>query len=673
MNIPARLFSFNTKALIALGLLQLAGLVTLGALEYSQSRRQLEELALEKLSLEMERVSVDLHEYIRNELRVVRMLAGLPHLPSLVRARAESGAYPESRNVYAMYSRQLEEILRSTAHTYPQCVELAFLDAGGASMVSVNKGESFGTAAPDDDGYAGHLEILRSMDPGRVYVSGLKRTSKGPTFWLGAAVADDEGRPGYLLLRVNPGATLDYVRSPVEGGSAYIVDQRGALLYGSAWKDALDSMPASLAQIHPGLARALGDGPSSPMYVACELEAHHGDEAHLCMHGFGRIHYDPDDDSRYWAVVFDAPPAVVFAPLDRLRDRFVLLGAVVIACSLGLTLLFSQRVVVRPVLHLEEAARRVADGDLHPGPLPYAGREDEIGRLYASFGIMVNRLRQATEHLHEQIQARTADLRRSEAELERKNADLERLSQYKSHLLSMVSHELKTPLTSIDGFSRTINQIFLNDNFLQGLDEGQRQVLQKVRHRVGVIGENSDRLTRLVNDLLDFSRIDRGEGFEVRRERTDLGRLLREATDTYAERAGRKGLEVRYDGPLEARGLWASADEGRIRQVLTNLLDNALKFTDSGWIALGAERAGDELEISVSDSGVGLEADELERVFGLFEQGGGDRRQGTGIGLALARYIAERHGGSVRAESAGRGAGSRFVLALPAEDAPAPG
>ena len=154
MNIPARLFSFKTKALIALGLLQLAGLVTLGALEYSQSRRQLEELALEKLSLEMERVSVDLHEYIRNEIRVVRMLAGLPHLPSLVRARAESGAYPESRNVYAMYSRQLEEILRSTAHTYPQCVELAFLDGEGRPIVRVAKGETpFHDEAPGP-GYA---------------------------------------------------------------------------------------------------------------------------------------------------------------------------------------------------------------------------------------------------------------------------------------------------------------------------------------------------------------------------------------------------------------------------------------------------------------------------------------------------------------------------------------
>lgn len=669
--LPSKLLTFKAKALIALGVLQFIGLLSLGLLVYDESRQRLEDLALDKLSLEMERVSVDLRQYVRNETRMVRMLADLPHLRTLTRLRQEAAAYPEGQILGEMWTRQLQQIFLSTAANHPQCLELAFLDQTGHYFVQVRvEGDRpqslFG--GPVSAAAAPHAQALAGLDAGRVYISALQHSDSGPSFWMGMPVFDDSGRRGAVLLHVDPGEVLTRIHSPLEKGRAFLVDQQGTLYYHSDWTAlTTDADPPALQDLHPRLAQALAGSGDGANYAACELEAHDGQEAHYCMHGFTKIHYDPQDDGRYWAVVFDAPPAVVFAPLTDLRDRLILLGSVVVVFSLGMTLLFSQQAVVGPVLRLEAAARRVAAGDLHLKPMPDAAREDEIGRLYASFQTMVEKLRLATDHLQEQIQARTAELQRSEAELEKRNADLQRLSAYKSQLLSLVSHELKTPLTSIDGFSRTIKQIFLSDAFLDRFDGHGREILDKVRHRVGVIGDNSARLSRLVDDLLDFSRIDRGQGLEINPMRVDAGRLLRETLELYTERAAAKGLELRYEGSLQPRDLWITADEGRIRQVLNNLLDNALKFTDSGTIRLQAAYEGDLLRIDVKDDGIGIEADALERIFELFEQAGDStvRRQGTGVGLALGRYIAVRHGGYLQAASDGPGKGSCFSLGLP--------
>lgn len=350
----------------------------------------------------------------------------------------------------------------------------------------------------------------------------------------------------------------------------------------------------------------------------------------------------------------------------------LLMSLLISAAGIGVILVLSQILVIRPVLHLGRVAERIAGGDLSPEIAPYNRRDDEIGQLYTSFNTMVEKLRAATEHLQEQVQARTAALQVSEAQLERQNRELARLNTYKSHLLSVVSHELKTPLASLDGFSRLINQMLLTDAFLEQFAGAQRETLEKVRHRIEIMAHNTSRLTHLLNDLLDFSRIDRGQGLEMNQQLVNLDRLVRETVETYAEVAAKKGLVVRYEEVSE--GLWAVADGDRIVQVLDNLLNNALKFTESGeGIRVTAHYVGDYLEFQVRDSGEGIEPRALERIFEMFEQAGStpSRKQGTGIGLAISRYIVERHNGYIRAESAGLGKGSCFLFGIPRYKGPA--
>jgi signal transduction histidine kinase len=485
-----------------------------------------------------------------------------------------------------------------------------------------------------------------------------------PFFWVAAPAFNAQGRRlGIVALHVDTAYILAKIRSPLPQGRAYLVDQRGFLFYRSDGGTA----PAYLSELHPRLAALLSADLDSVPYVACELEEGHSGHTY-CMHGLKKIAYDPNNPEKFWAVVFDAPPKQVFAPVDAMRDRFLLWGGVIIGISLGLTFFLSQTVVVNPVLLLEKAARRIASGDLRPPLPPNSVRRDEIGQLYASFSSMVEKLRQATEHLEEEIQTRTAKLQASEAQLERQNLELKGLNTYKSHLLSVVSHELKTPLTSLDGFSRTINQVFLTDDFLTQFENGAKETLEKVRHRVEVMGKNAVRLTRLVNDLLDFSRLDQGRGLEINHNLVDLLPLIEAEVEACREMGFKKALPVHFQGPTSGQSLWATADADRIGQVLNNLLSNALKFTDGGeGIRVEAGFTEDFLECRVQDSGKGLEPEALERIFELFEQSGSQisRNQGTGIGLAISKYIIERHGGYIRAESTGLGHGSAFVFGIP--------
>ena len=188
------------------------------------------------------------------------------------------------------------------------------------------------------------------------------------------------------------------------------------------------------------------------------------------------------------------------------------------------------------------------------------------------------------------------------------------------------------------------------------------------------------RLARLIDDLLDVSRIRTGK-VELRRDPIELGALVAHTVEIARPVFEERGHELSVSLPEEP--VWLEADPVRLEQVLSNLLNNAIKFTeDGGTISITAERQAHELVLRVKDTGVGITPDLLPRIFDLFTQG--DRsldrsRDGLGIGLTLSRRLVELHGGTIEAHSEGLGKGSEFVVRLPAllqvsppDDAPAP-
>jgi signal transduction histidine kinase len=225
------------------------------------------------------------------------------------------------------------------------------------------------------------------------------------------------------------------------------------------------------------------------------------------------------------------------------------------------------------------------------------------------------------------------------------------LEEIKSQLLSTVSHELRTPLASIKGFATTLLR-----RDVEWDEESRREFLS-------IIDEESDRLSELIGNLLDMSRIEAGE-LPVEPEPTNLRPVFDETATEFQIMTSRHNIEV--DAPPELP--LVLADPRRARQVLRNLVENAVKYSpDGGEIVISAEQKQGMLQISVGDVGIGIDADQVERIFDRFYQvDSASTRQvgGSGLGLAISRAIVEAHGGTIWVDSR-PGEGSTFYFTLP--------
>ncbi|MEW5773540.1 MAG: PAS domain S-box protein [Thermodesulfobacteriota bacterium] len=255
------------------------------------------------------------------------------------------------------------------------------------------------------------------------------------------------------------------------------------------------------------------------------------------------------------------------------------------------------------------------------------------------------------------------------AELEEANQRLRTLDQVKSSFLSLASHELRTPLTSVLGFAKLIRKSFCA-HFLPRAGEDAEQALRggRILGNLDIILGEGERLTRLVNDLLDLSKIESGS-IEWRDADLDMPRLLRNAMETLRGQVGGKS-KVRLAADIPDRLPRVKADRDRIMQVLANLLGNAAKFTVEGSIRLEAAAVNGWVEVRVRDTGPGIPDADLENVFQKFFQVRDgdtlrDKPKGTGLGLTICRQVVEHYGGQIWAESA-QGQGATFVFRLPA-------
>lgn len=256
--------------------------------------------------------------------------------------------------------------------------------------------------------------------------------------------------------------------------------------------------------------------------------------------------------------------------------------------------------------------------------------------------------------------------KRAETDLLLAKEAAETASRAKSQFLANMSHELRTPLNAIIGFSEVLSdQTFGELNTRQG--RYVSNILTSGRH-----------LLQLINDILDLAKVEAGR-MELDLASVELGELFRVIQTVLTPLAAKK--EIRLSLEAESAIPAVQADEGKLKQVMYNLLSNAIKFTPNGGEVTARaelEPAGDGeaafARVTVTDTGIGIRPEDLDRVFGEFEQLDASyarQQEGTGLGLALTRRLIELHGGSIRAESEGEGRGSRFIFRLPLKGAAA--
>jgi len=335
------------------------------------------------------------------------------------------------------------------------------------------------------------------------------------------------------------------------------------------------------------------------------------------------------------ALLLRYPLARAFAPYKPLLAVIFGLGGV----GLGLIALGSwalARNVTRPVLALRDAVQRLERGD--EAEVEAMG-VDEIASLQSSFNSM------------------SRGIREREHALELARVKAEAANRAKSEFLANMSHEIRTPLNGILGMT----QVMVRDA------ETSAQ-----RDRLQVIRQSGEDLLNVLNGILDLSKIEAGR-LEIDNHVFDLAAMTRAACEPFAAVAAEKGLSFTVDLPSRAQGAWWG-DGHRIRQVLSNLCSNAVKFTSSGGVAVRILCTPQGVRFEIQDAGIGIPADRLGEVFDKFSQVDGSttrRYGGTGLGLAISRELVEKMGGAIRVESE-EGVGSTFIFDLPLQRAVKP-
>ncbi len=422
----------------------------------------------------------------------------------------------------------------------------------------------------------------------------------------------------------------------MNGASVPGGDRAGSKLLGSlaslafAVQSAFDTrgLVTGLAQHVLEIARADGFALFLVDYDTGELE---GEAFERGTRGpVGRVRYAPRSNSflervlRRETLVVDAPAASATGEGIPWRDgKFATVIGVPIV--MGTSLLGVAVLGYRRVVALTGRRRRA---------LLYLA--DQIG-------LAVERLRMRAE-----IEAKTR-------QLEDARASLHRIEEAKSDLISVVSHELRTPLTAIKAYTETL------------MDNSDNSTFPLHKKFLGIIDEECDRLSRMVNDVLDLSRMDSGKR-RLNAVPLSLARLVEEVAPTVEPglKERRLTLQVHLDPDLPP----IEADPDLLKQVLVNLIHNAVKFSPvDREVSVTGAAVQDRIRIVVADQGMGIPADQLARVFDRFyrvEADGVERAGGTGLGLAIVKRVVELHGGTIQVESE-LGTGSRFVVDLPRE------
>jgi len=602
-------------------LLSLATVGLLGGIAFVQARNALTASVLDRLEVAVTLKEEALSQWVDDQTRDFLLLS---ELPSLRNAATTVLAADRSSDRWRQARESLSDALHVALDRNPEWQEILLLSERSEILLSTEPS---------------HVGDHRILD--RFFVEGqrgtyLQKVYPSPiTFRPTVTVATpipggSEAGPGVLALHLDL-ERIDRIllerAGPGAVSESYLVDPFNVLISGQRF--GRDEHPRGVHS--PGIDRALDRRSGSGLYDS--------------YRGVPVIGVYRWVEALEVALLIEMPQRAAFAPARRLAWAILGVGlATAVLLAVGIYL--SARRIAGPVLAITRAAVEVSEGDL-TSEAPVL-TTDEVGVLARTFNRMTAQLRLLYGDLEQEI----AERRRTEEEreelireLEAKNAELERFTY-------TVSHDLKSPLVTIQGFLGLLEK---------DVDRGDAE---RIASDLARIRAASSKMTRLLEDLLELSRIGR---LVNPPEAVPFGELVREALDLVAGAIAERGVEVRVAPDLSA----VHGDRVRLVEVLQNLIENAVTaMADQPRprLEIDAREEDGQLLCRVRDNGKGIEPRYHQKIFGLFERLDPDDR-GTGIGLALVQRIVEVHGGRIRVESEpGQGATFLFTLPTPPTD-----
>jgi signal transduction histidine kinase len=376
-----------------------------------------------------------------------------------------------------------------------------------------------------------------------------------------------------------------------------------------------------------------------------------------------------------WGLVVKMDKVEAFAPLENVKYVTIISG-ILVGVAIIITSTFLGNSISRPIQKLRDIMNEVAKGKFDSridvkGPT-------EIEELAKQLDIMRDTIANTNTHLNELVQERTEKIEKVISTLKEKEEALEESyknlilanqklslqSKIQRDFINITAHELRTPIVPIITLTELLYNKIANENKTQ---KNQSKENEKKQEFLQVILRNCYRLYRLTEDILDVTKIE-SQTLKLNKEMVQLNEIIGNVVNDYKEiiskkRYGSDQIRIVYDEPSKDNSL-VNADKGRLIQVLSNLLDNALKFTKEGDIVITTQKLKDnqELMISIKDSGTGIDPEILPQLFKKFAT---KSEQGTGLGLFISKNIIEAHGGTMWGENNSESNGSTFYFTLP--------
>ncbi|HZB99342.1 MAG TPA: sensor histidine kinase, partial [Nitrososphaeraceae archaeon] len=372
-----------------------------------------------------------------------------------------------------------------------------------------------------------------------------------------------------------------------------------------------------------------------------------------------------------WGLVAKIDKAEAFAALDNLRNLTILTGVMVAALVVVASLFLGQSMSL-PIRRLRNAAQNIARGNF--GTKIEVNSSDEIGQLANQFENMKQSIQYTNQNLNQIVYDRTKKLEEAIKQLDLANKQLKLNEKAQKEFINVAAHELRTPIVPILGLSELLysqmNKSMPDDD---DDDEARKQLLQpepqekqqkqgflqkkKQLEKLEVIIRNASRLQRLTEDILDVTKIE-SQALKLRLEKANLNDLISDIIEDYTESEIGKlksNVKIRFEPNDKDSNIFVNVDRGRISQVISNLISNALKFTEEGSITVAINNniskdnnINNQVIVSVKDTGTGIDPEILPRLFTKFAT---KSDVGTGLGLYISKSIVEAHGGKIWAEN----------------------